>query len=654
MSRWCPLQRSRLVQVNTNILSGLLGCSSMPGQHANELAFNLLAAPLQNPALHDHDLQPSGFTKTKRLAAIPVECWKFRSKVLPKLSNASKLIAINAFGLLLMFFFVSICQAIKNNVVEGVHGRRLAEVGDQDDGDLSPPSTPELVHLCIELEAELGPGQSSTEVLRASPSMVEAFFDDLGGGEGPTLEAGPADLAGSLFEESQTPPSSSFRKKRPRSGDREDAPAGSIWKRPAEKRATAPPTVLSGLSATKELSSFSASVEAVRSPPRHHPSIQLEGHSSVNERFPHAFRGSPLMVQAFFDELEGHIGSEPGLGPADMSDSALEGSQTPLVSSLSKKRPASGEEGDEIVGPSWKVAKKDTYPASLVSSIFPEAEKSLQVSGADSVAIDNSHSHVSSSSPDYSWDAQEFLQFLESTLEQSESSSVSPSSGALPSSAEAPVDAFSAPPGDGHIAHPWVQVPALEPGATARPFWTLKQHSRLVVHNHSRLLLRMRELLRKPVLNQNDINGLIMYAEFLVIHAMNKMTTLVRARRPADAAEGLARRFLVFYMLHLTSKAVRRRFQQETWWRDFANAIPTGCPYTPEARPITAANEHSIRLAMRLSAALELYKNGSAPGDREVVAIMRKLFCSVLSPYHLRKKVWDPWRRDDESSSSNA
>ncbi|KAL8274175.1 hypothetical protein Esti_001860 [Eimeria stiedai] len=307
-------------------------------------------------------------------------------------------------ALLLSFPF---CRAIKNNVVEGVHGRRLAEGGGQDD-DVSPPSTLELVDLCIELEAELGPGEFSSEALRASPSIVEAFFDDFGGGEGPMLEAGPADLAGSLFEETQTPRSSSFTKRRPRSGDRED--------------------------------------------------------------------------------------------------------------------------DDELAGPSWKVAKKETTPPPLVSSASPEAEELTPVSNAG----------------------------------------VAPSTGegTLPSSAEAGVEAPSGPPESGAIVHPWIRVPDLEAGATPTPFAPHRMTLKLMSRNHSPTMMWMRELLRKPTLSQHQASQLVINAEVL-------------ANNDGSAHQRM-----------------------------------------------TAANERSIRLAMQLSAALHLHKNGSAPGDDEIVAFMRKIFYS--------------------------
>ncbi|KAL8448552.1 hypothetical protein Emed_003732 [Eimeria media] len=163
----------------------------------------------------------------------------------------------------------------------------------------------------------------------------------------------------------------------------------------------------------------------------------------------------------------------------------------------------------------------------------------------------------------------------------------------------------------------------------------------------------MRELLRKPVIDQNDAKGLVMYAEFLVSNALHTMRSPVKSRRPADVAEGLARRFLVFHMLHLTSKALKQPWQQQAWWTELANAIPTECPYTPGTPRMMTTSEESVTLALQLSAAIDLYKNGSAPEDDDLVFLLRKIFCSMHSPYHLRKKVWDPWREEDSKFLSS-
>ncbi|KAL8431261.1 hypothetical protein ACSSS7_005409 [Eimeria intestinalis] len=633
----------------------MTGSSSVLRQHAEELPLNLPSASSQKNAFRGRKFQSDAPTEATRGAAISPDCWKVRRQDRPRSLGTLGLTAINAFGLLLMLFFLFICPAVKNHVVEGMQSRRLAEDGLQGDKDLSSPSTPELLNLCIELEDEVGPGESLPEALLASFWTVESLLDDSAVEEKSMLKAGPATSAGSSHEKGGTPPSSSFSRKRPASEDTEHKVGVAVPIGKAAKQSNTPPPPEK--SAAKGVFSLfdDKPAEASTSHPLHYPSIGLADHHRVGLSSPETQRASPLMVQAFFHELEAGAESEREAGPIHSHNFSGGEKQVPFSSSFSKSRAEFEEDDTEWLDLRWTAAEEV-----FTSSAYPRAAKTAQVSDAYSVAIDISHHPLSSSSP-YSLGSQDVLEFVRETLEHSESTSVPPSSdegvspllAQAPSSlAQAPVDSSSDPTENGGLVHPWVRVPALETGAAARPLVAMGMISRSFFRTHSSTMLRMRELLRKPVLDQNDLNGLVMYAEFLVNNALQTMRAPVKSRRPADAAEALARRFLVFYLLHLTSKAVRQVWQEQSWWKELADAIPTECPFADGTQRMTSAGAQSVSLAMQLSAAIQLYKNRSAPADAEVVAILRKIFCSVHAPYHLRKKLWDPWRQDDESAPS--
>ncbi|KAL8453361.1 hypothetical protein Emag_001916 [Eimeria magna] len=75
------------------------------------------------------------------------------------------------------------------------------------------------------------------------------------------------------------------------------------------------------------------------------------------------------------------------------------------------------------------------------------------------------------------------------------------------------------------------------------------------------------------------------------------------------------------------------------------------CPFAPGGQGLNSSSEASVALAVQLSAALELYKIGSAPEKGKVVNMMQKLFCSSGSPHHFKNALWDPRRREDDASS---
>ncbi|KAL8453359.1 hypothetical protein Emag_001914 [Eimeria magna] len=432
------------------------------------------------------------------------------------------LVAAYVYGAILL---LSLCpQVSKKSAVEGMQRRGLAEGVEEDYDDLSLPSTPELADFCSELEARMA--HSSTEMPRASPLLVQAFFDELEGGQGSVHEIGQPDLHYSLLEEGQTA-----------------SPAGFSMKRAASE-------------------------------------------GSVDE--------------------------------------------------------------DEVALPSRKVHRKDDTPSATVFGAFFGDKEVAAVSGAYiSNASDPQSSKASSSTgfPNVLGSRDDFA----AKLELRDLSSFLPSDReeALPSSAALIRGSSSAFSGEEGSVHPWVRIPPLEAGVTPRPFRESVIPSGLFEYYHAPTLLKMREVLSKPVLSQDDADCLVVSAELLANHVYHKMAVPVSSRRPASAVEGLGRRFMAFYMLHLASKAVRQQWQQAAWWRELANAVPTNCPYSPEHQRAARRNLPSITLAMELSAALELYKSGSSPPEHEVIRLMRQLLCSQATPFPLADDLWDAWRQDD-------
>ncbi|KAL8453360.1 hypothetical protein Emag_001915 [Eimeria magna] len=415
-----------------------------------------------------------------------------------------------------------------SSVAEGLQRRRLAEGGAQEYDDLTPPSTPEVLDLCLEIESQLSPLDSPPEALRASPVMVQAFLDELAGGKDSESGVGPAYLLHTFLEESQKLP-------------------GSLLKRPA---------------------------------------------------------------------------------PGDADDDG------------------------EVAGPASKVAKKDTTLLPHSSYASWETHKSSQ-SSTGSIESDGFESFVASSSPELLSDFPNLLLLMSEIpdappVPPSVSFDASPS----PSSAVVGPGPSSALSGDKTV-HPWLHVPALKPDVGALKFRAEKMSEPLFSHHHGRIMAKMRELLVQPELDREMAIRLLVNSEALVNHAFHKMRAPVSSRRPTDTAESLGRRFMMFHLLHLASKALQQPWPQQQWWTDLASAIPTACPFAPGGEGLISSSEASVALAVQLSAALELYKIGSAPDNDEVVDIMRKLFCSRESPHHFKTALWDPWRRDDDPSSSS-
>ncbi|KAL8448559.1 hypothetical protein Emed_003739 [Eimeria media] len=504
-------------------------------------------------------------------------------------------------------------------------GRRLSEGSGKDEDDVSLPSTPELLDLCFEMENVLSSGEILPEAPPASSLMVQEVLDELEGSEA-------------------TPPGISSEEALQANLEREEA---------AEKVSLPSSSVSSALFESEEAVSDAGLFDAHGFPSFEFHSISLGNQPSPGDAYTETSRASPLMVQEFFEDLEGEGKTGSVVGPVDPLDvSPVQSLKLPTLG-LSVKRHASddGEDDDEVAGPSSKVAKTDTTPSSPWSVSSSETKELSPSFAVDSTESGGFVSSVASSS----LGSEEFLEFLNSLIPELEPSDAPPvppsaSADASTSSTEARLGQSSAPSGADTTVHPWLRVPDCTPGVGEAQFRPECLSWSVMYHVHGPLMAKIRELLVQPKLDQDDAHHLVMYSEFLANHAFHKMRGPVSSRRPIDAAEALGRRFMTFFLLHSASKALRQPWPQQQWWRDLASAIPSKCPFTPGGKGMNSASQASVAFAVQLSAAIELYKSGSAPENDEVVDVMRKLFCSPTSPYHFKTDLWDPWRCDDDPS----
>ncbi|KAL8448557.1 hypothetical protein Emed_003737 [Eimeria media] len=479
------------------------------------------------------------------------------------------------------------------------------------------------------MENQLSSGEILPEAPPASPVMVQEFLEELEGTEASLPGISPEEALQANLESEEA-------------AEKVSLPSSSVSSALVESE-EALPLPDAGL------------LDPHGSPSFQFHSISFENQPSPGDAYTETLRASPVMVQEFFKELEGGGKAEPVVGPVDPLDASPV--QNPKPSTLGVKRPASddGEDDDEVAGPSSKVAKTDTTPSSPRTVDSSETKQSSPSSAAGSTESGDFVSSVASGS----LEPEEFLDFLNSLIPESEPSHApsvpsAVSADASPSSAVVGPGSSSAPSGADTTVHPWLRVPDLTPGGGEVKFRPECLSSSVVYHVHGPLMVKMRELLVQPKLDNTSARRLVMYSELLANHAFHRMREPVSSPRPTGVAEALGRRFMVFYSLHSASKALRQPWPQQQWWRDLASAIPSTPPFTPGGKGMKKTSQASVALAAQLSAAIELYKSGSAPDDDQLVDLMRKLFCSPVSPHHFKIETWDPWRRDDDPSSSSS
>ncbi|KAL8448562.1 hypothetical protein Emed_003742 [Eimeria media] len=524
-----------------------------------------------------------------------------------------------AFDVLLFF----VCPALSKNVFGETKGRRLSEGSGKDEDDVSPPSTPELLDFCFEIEKELTSEEILPEAPRASPVMVQEVLDALEGSEASPPGIWPEDALQANVESGKA-------------AEKVGIPSSSVTSASFESEEAVPVSDAGLLDVHGSSFKFH--------------SLSLGNQLSPGDAYTETSRASSLMVQEFLNELEREGETEPIIGLIDPLDTPHLQNLKPPTLGLSVKRPApdDGEDDGEVAGPSSKVAKTDTTPSPQWSVSSPETKESSPFSAAESTESGDFVSSVASGSLE-SEELLDLINFSIPELEPSDAPPVPPSvsADASPSSTEI-LGPSSAPSVPDTTVHPWLRVPDFTPGKGDMKFRPECLRWPVQYHDHAPLLVKIRELLVQPKLDHDDAKRLVGYSQFLANHAFHKMKGPVSSRRPTSSAEALGRRFMIFYSLHSASKALRQTWPQQQWWRDLASVIPSTCPFTPGGKGMKKTSQASVALAVQLSAAIELYKSGSAPDDDQVVDIMRKLFCSPESPHHFKTDLWDPWRRDDD------
>ncbi|KAL8273168.1 hypothetical protein Esti_002926 [Eimeria stiedai] len=213
---------------------------------------------------------------------------------------------------------------------------------------------------------------------------------------------------------------------------------------------------------------------------------------------------------------------------------------------------------------------------------------------------------------------------------------------------EASTESHLRPSGDPNVKHPFVRLPSVRPGVFVRPFrvpdWrSMGSGPKRQVH----VLRRIRELLLKAQLNQQDVFQLIHLAEGATSQMLTAIASGVSERRPYLACENLGRRFLTLNALHCISTTLNLNWEKQQWWKEITGRIPSEY----RSHVYTSPDNHTEftrQLTFDLAAAVNLYKSGLSPSDEVIIDLKRRLFCMKQSPYFSRDASWEAWRDDDQ------
>ncbi|KAL8448972.1 hypothetical protein Emed_003324 [Eimeria media] len=191
--------------------------------------------------------------------------------------------------------------------------------------------------------------------------------------------------------------------------------------------------------------------------------------------------------------------------------------------------------------------------------------------------------------------------------------------------------------------HPYYRLPFLQPGRICRTFSAKEAFTLRSRRSPSDILLTMRRLLAQPSITPSEADTLITCCEQLTRHLHGYHIVPLTQKRPCFVAASLARRFIFLEAMFCSIQVVGSPMRAETWWPQLLQMIPTDYEPSPLCR-----SSIGTRLAQRLSAALASLKNGIRPSLEDTVELKRELFKGQSLKLGFDKKLWDPWRKDDD------
>lgn len=200
----------------------------------------------------------------------------------------------------------------------------------------------------------------------------------------------------------------------------------------------------------------------------------------------------------------------------------------------------------------------------------------------------------------------------------------------------------------GQLTHPYVRLPFVNPKDIPRPFRTEIAFSTTVFERSSlQVFVRMRKLLSKNSLSTWEVEALLRQCEYLVNHALHKLT----APPPKPGAFFVARRlgilFFTFDYVVCTIMLLQEKMETKKWWGRFVSKFSTEYHF-PDSYVGKRDLERKLPdLVNRLSKALSVYKQALRPPADDVIALKKDVL-RLLSNYgYFQHQLWGLWRKDD-------
>lgn len=227
--------------------------------------------------------------------------------------------------------------------------------------------------------------------------------------------------------------------------------------------------------------------------------------------------------------------------------------------------------------------------------------------------------------------------------------------GIFPVSGDAPSTSTATPPpssaqalaGGGDV-HPYIRRPIRRSKVPPREWMPRHVMGGAPLGNYMDSMAILRALLLQRELNDDEAIDLMKHTEVLANHAYQRLSVPWLA--PAQLSKlttRLAFKFLVFDQMYNAWQVVSD--SPPPWWQAVADAALRDCD-APVSLPVPKRYTFYHPLALKLSAALDKYKNGSSPTPEEIMEIKLVLFRRRQRPPLFRRQEWEPWTQDGQGA----
>lgn len=194
-------------------------------------------------------------------------------------------------------------------------------------------------------------------------------------------------------------------------------------------------------------------------------------------------------------------------------------------------------------------------------------------------------------------------------------------------------------------SHPFVHLPTVQPDVRPRPWLDFCVTGPLQLETPRAIIMKeIHDLLRKPVLDEDDVRELMLFTERLANFALHRLSKACARRKACEMVCERGLRFMALNALHSALQVIPGT--PPPWWPIIVDALVKNCE-TPAPKMVSGVfRPTQNKLARMLGDALMKYKSGGYPSCEEVMEIKWLLFCSPTAPAMFKRPEWNPWRED--------